>query len=171
MHKTSPLDLVGWFTLGTAAAGPQPHQLPIHERLQAAYNETAVLLLFDPSAVLDGSATGGRLPINIYESFWEPTGAAASEMQIEGATQQGQRQLRFRELAYAVETGEAEMIAVDFVAKGGGNAAAVEGVSVAGAAKGKSKEEGEVRTNGMELDDEAEVLSPEDDEREFSFLS
>ena len=37
-----------------------------------------------------------------------------------------QHSLRFQELPYTIETGEAEMISIDFVAKGGANAAAIE---------------------------------------------
>lgn len=37
-----------------------------------------------------------------------------------------QHSLRFQELPYTIETGEAEMISVDFVARGGANASAIE---------------------------------------------
>lgn len=99
------------------------------------------------------------------------------------------RELKFRELAYSVETGEAEMIGVDFVAKGGGNATAIETgraatapaaqpamtmqtpikgeSSTKGKGKVKSKDkdkatEGTEETNG-EIDDR-DVLTAEEEE-------
>lgn len=48
-------------------------------------------------------------------------------MDIDGAAQA--KSTKFRELVYSIETGEAEMISVDFVARGGGNATAVEASS------------------------------------------
>ena len=40
VYKSPQLDFVAWFAIGTSA-GPQPHHLRIHERLQEAYNEAA----------------------------------------------------------------------------------------------------------------------------------
>ena len=64
---------------------------------------------------------GGRLPLGIYESVIEGGDAQTPAQQSEGGGV-----LKFVPAAYTVETGEAEMIGVDFIAKGGwGNAAAV----------------------------------------------
>ena len=76
-------------------------------------------------------------------------------------------ELRFRELPYSIETGEAEMISVDFVARGGGNATAVEGTEKKhelqnGDAKGKRVVEKEVESAKRE-----DGLSPEDEERGY----
>lgn len=91
-------------------------------------------------------------------------------MDIDGAVQN--KTLKFRELVYTVETGEAEMIAVDFVARGGGNATAVEGSSSA-ATKGKLAKAPEDKEGGSkgkqrevqeEAIDVAAVLTAEDEE-------
>lgn len=64
---------------------------------------------------------GGKLPLGIYESAIEGGDAQAPAQQGEGGGV-----LKFVPAEYRVETGEAEMIGVDFIAKGGwGNAAAV----------------------------------------------
>lgn len=168
MHQSPPLDLAGWFTL---ASEPKPFHLPIHERLQSVYNESALLLLFHPASVADQATSAGKLPLTLYETVWEGSLNADKGMDIDG---QG-KQLRFRELAYTVETGEAEMISVDFVARGGGNATAIDNAKEqekaakeeAAKAKGKGKaKEGE--TNGPTAD--ASILSPEDEERKLTTL-
>ncbi|OJD36060.1 cop9 signalosome subunit 6 [Diplodia corticola] len=172
VFKSPPLDLVGWFTLG-APTGPAPHHLAIHEYIQNVHNESALLLLFHPESVLEGNATGGKLPLTIYESLWEGGvgNDKATSMEIDsGATSQAKQQ-KFRELTYSVETGEAEMIAVDFVAKGGGNATDVDQTrkgSVApgnGAGKGKNKGKAKADVESAELDDDDHVpLTAEDEE-------
>jgi COP9 signalosome complex subunit 6 len=97
------------------------------------------------------------LPISLFESVEE--------------IESDQVQLRFRELQFEVETGDAEMIGVDFVAKGGGNATAVRKVETnspvasgskdkKGKGKGKAKEE-DGQTNGASSTHD---LSAEDDE-------
>lgn len=99
-------------------------------------------------------------------------------MDIDGAVQA--KSTKFRELVYSIETGEAEMIAVDFVARGGGNATAVEGTAeVAAAAKiespkteedtgtrntrSKQKEKGKEKEKDAAVD-ESQILTAEDDE-------
>ena len=82
-----------------------------------------MLLLFHPQTILDGALTGGKLPISIYESYYEPGSENADKgLQVDGWAMGRQLQMRFRQLPFEVETGEAEMIAVDFVAKGSGSA-------------------------------------------------
>jgi COP9 signalosome complex subunit 6 len=102
-------------------------------------------------------------------------------MDIDGAVQA--KSTKFRELVYSIETGEAEMISVDFVARGGGNATAVEGTAdVAGAksessktdegtgkrnTRGKQKEKQKEKEKEKETDapiDESVILTPDDDE-------
>lgn len=126
VHKVPALDLVGWFTI-LPTSGPQPIHLPIHRQILETYNESATLLGFHPSAVLTGSA-GGKLPLTIYESNFESE-ESLNESGEDKEMQDGEPHLglKFRELPYTVETGEAEMISVDFVARGGGNATAVAG--------------------------------------------
>ncbi|OAX84639.1 hypothetical protein ACJ72_01003 [Emergomyces africanus] len=127
VHKEPPLDLVGWFTL-TPPTGPTAAQLPIHQHILQKYNEAAVLLAFDPSGLENNTShTTGKLPLAIYESTYEEDNHVTDgdkSMQVDG--QQPSLTLRFRELPYCIETGEAEMISVDFVARGGGNATAIQ---------------------------------------------
>ncbi|KAF2834396.1 hypothetical protein M501DRAFT_922243, partial [Patellaria atrata CBS 101060] len=156
------LDLVGWFTLGPSS-GPQPHHLPIHANLQEVYNESIILMLFHPTTVLQGNMSGGKMPLTLYESSWETGGA----MEVEGEAPA--RQLKFKELVFSIETGEAEMIAVDFVARGGGNATAVTKTETPaesqevdkGKGKAKAVEEGTQVNGASEIGD---GLSPEDEE-------
>jgi len=78
--------------------------------------------------------------------------------------------LRFKELPYSIETGEAEMISVDFVARGGANASVTNGTSTQPpqkSTKGKSKESNAVHTpqsNGTSHETDTDILSPEDEE-------
>lgn len=175
VHKAPALELVGWFTVAPTS-GPQPHHLPIHQQVLHTYNESAVLLTFHPSVAADGATAGGRLPLTIYESVYEgesPAGQAGRDedkaMQMEG--QDAPLNLKFRELPYSVETGEAEMISVDFVARGGGNATAVDGTtkqvskdqaSQTPVGEGKNSDETDKKeVNGVD----SSLLSPEDEER------
>lgn len=182
VHKVPPLELVGWFTTAPRT-GPEAPHVPIHQQILRDYNETAVLLAFHPLAISEGATVGGKLPLTIYESVYESvkaegqnTGQDHGAMEIEGqdVLQDSQLEIRFRELPYSVETGEAEMIGVDFVARGGGNATAGDADTKSGKVrvtqdppslvgadwKAGKKREGEVV-------DEAGALSPEDEERGY----
>lgn len=109
VHKAPALDLVAMF-MSSSADGPQPAHLPILNHAQSLVgNDNIMLLLFQLDMV--DKMEGGKLPIGLYEPYQEPLGEAS--------------EMRFRELSFEVETGDAEMIGVDFVAKGGGNATAV----------------------------------------------
>ena len=161
------------------ASGPLPAQLPIHRQILHTYNESAVLLTFHPSFAAEGSTTGGKLPLTIYESVYEAetTGNAAKssedrDKQMDVEIEAGQMTLRFRELPYTIDTGEAEMISVDFVARGGGNATAVDGTVKPGAKSagasdpgGKGKLRDASSQNGaVQATDDSTPLSPEDEE-------
>jgi len=175
VHKQPQLDLVGWFTLGPAS-GPGPHVLPIHSRIIELYNESPILLLFHPESTYTEATAAGKLPLTLYESLSEnaPNDPNDKAMDIDGAAQT--KTIKFRELVYSVETGEAEMISVDFVARGGGNATAVEGFAEASApatetskasdsagkkGKGKQKEKDSEKDTPI---DEATVLDADDEE-------
>lgn len=125
MHSSPQLDLVGWYTL-LPKTGPTPNIFPIHNWILSNHNESSLLLAFHPEESVKHHA-GSRLPITIYESNYE-----AEEPKNEQGEDKEMRdgepplKMRFRELPYTVETGEAEMISMDFVAKGAGNATAVE---------------------------------------------
>lgn len=176
VHKQPPLDIVGWFTLGSAS-GPQPHVLPIHAQISEIFIESPVLFLFHPEDADSEATAAGKLPLTLYESVHESTSSDSNDkaMDIDGAARD--KALKFRELAYTIETGEAEMISVDFVARGGGNATAVEASSAAATEAGESKNEddkgkslkGKEKGKGKEKQkeeviDESAILTAEDDE-------
>ena len=119
--------------------------------------------------------TGSKLPISLYESFWEPGSESADKsLQADGWGMGRQLQMRFRELSYEVETGEAEMIAVDFVAKGGGSATAVPSTAPASNSTAESSsngsnigsKKGKARASDPQpaVNAKESPLSPEDEE-------
>lgn len=125
VYKAPQLDLVGWYTL-LPKSGPDASILPIHNYILHEHNESSLLLAFHPEETVDHSV-GSRLPLTIYESNYE-----ADEPKVDQGEDKEMRdgepqlKLKFRELPYAVETGEAEMISMDFVARGAGNATAIQ---------------------------------------------
>jgi COP9 signalosome complex subunit 6 len=182
VHKDPQLDLVGWFTLGPAS-GPEPHILPIHSRISELYTESPLLVLFHPENAFSEATAAGKLPLTLYESLSVNTSSEPNDkaMDIDGVVQA--KSIKFRELVYSIETGEAEMISVDFVARGGGNATAVEGSADAaepkteaskvdeGAGKrntrGKQKEKEKEKEKDAPID-ESVILSADDDESIFN---
>lgn len=178
VHKQPQLDIVGWFTLGSTT-GPEPHILPIHSRISELYTESPLLLLFHPESAFSEATAAGKLPLTLYESISVNTTTDPNDkaMDIDGAVQA--KSTKFRELVYSIETGEAEMISVDFVARGGGNATAVEGSANTSASKaesakidealgkrstrGKQKEKEKEKEKDAQLD-ESTVITAEDDE-------
>ena len=189
VHKAPALELVGWYTT-TAETGPEAMHMPMHQQI-LNINETAILLAFHPPQTNTpaGQIVGGKLPLKIYESVYESAGdAGAMEVDsAEGVTKNTGLDLRFRELPYSVETGEAEMIGVDFVARGGGNATAINGAAGTSAsstnatanssksAKGKGKaptvSASDNSKNSKDSKTQDEALSPEDEERTTSPIS
>lgn len=181
VHKAPALELMGWFTTAPVT-GPEPQHIPIHRQIMDRYNETAVLLAFHPSEVLKGASIGGKLPLTIYETIYESGQSLLKGQEQEDDGDQrmdldGQEvplDLRFQEVPYLVETGEAEMISVDFVARGGGNATSIDS-SAKKASNGQASQEavGEVSTQEAGSYKEAKALndsstlSLEDEERAF----
>jgi COP9 signalosome complex subunit 6 len=173
VHKQPPLDLVGWFTLGPRS-GPAPHILPIHSHISEVYTEAPLLVLFHPEEAFTEATAAGKLPLTLYEPISEHVASDPNDkaMDIDGAVQA--KSTKFKELVYTIETGEAEMISVDFVARGGGNATAVEGPAVAPKADtrvdegiGKKATRGKQKEKEKEKDshiDESLVMTAEDDE-------
>lgn len=129
VHKAPQLDLVGWYAL-VPKTGPTPLHLPIHRQI-LTQNESAVLLGFHIDDVLRPQA-GDPLPLTIYESNLEAADNADTqegedqEMKDPSDAQTGMA-LKFRELPYTTETGEAEMIALQFIREGGARAHAADG--------------------------------------------
>ncbi|KAK3953452.1 hypothetical protein QBC32DRAFT_369451 [Pseudoneurospora amorphoporcata] len=124
VHKDRALDFVGWYTL-VPQSGPTDAHLPIHNYFYQQ-NESVVLLGFHIQEILNPVA-GDPLPLTIYESNLELVdGADASATEAEGEDKEMKdvaaepsRSIKFRELPYTTETGEAEMIALEFVREGG----------------------------------------------------
>jgi len=114
--------------------------------------------MFHPEA----PSSSGKLPLTLFEGVRTTT--EAGSMDVDGADSP----YKFRELAYSVETGEAEMISVDFVARGGGNATAItqskppQKDSKDDKTKGKGKAQGgDAQVNGVQS---ASYLTAEDEE-------
>lgn len=109
--------------------GPTPLHLPIHQQI-LAQNESAILLGFHIDDVLR-SSPGDPLPLTIYESNLEVTDDTNTNDEPEGEDKEMKDSsevvtkmvLKFRELPYTTETGEAEMIAMQFIREGGAHAA------------------------------------------------
>ncbi|MCJ1401993.1 hypothetical protein MMC11_005212 [Xylographa trunciseda] len=173
VHKDPALDLVGWWTT-CPERGPGPEMLALQRVIMDKYNEAALLLAFHTSSVAGGGNVAGKLPLTIYESAFESgSGDQGKDMQVDG---EERLDLKFRELSYEVVTGEAEMISVDFVARGGGNATAVDGtVKKSGKAQASQTPLGEKsdvngKGKGKAVEKEAALaaetsgLTPEDEE-------
>jgi COP9 signalosome complex subunit 6 len=111
---------MGWFT-NAPPSGPSPAFLPIHRQILKV-NDSAVLLTFHPSLIAEQSSSGAKLPLTIYETVSEDDGVDLGDAD-EMADADEPSKIKFREVPYSIETGEAEMISVDFVARGGGSAA------------------------------------------------
>lgn len=180
VHKQPQLDLVGWFTLGPRS-GPQSHILSLQSRISEVYTEAPLLLLFHPEDAFSEATAAGKLPLTVYEPISETIASDPNDkaMDIDGAVQA--RSTKFRELVYSIETSEAEMISVDFVARGGGNATAVEAAAQGaetskaddnvgkGRTRGKQKEK-EKEKEAEALLDESMIMTAEDDESEFAWI-
>ena len=97
--------------------------MAFQKQITSHYNETGILLAIHPEAFEPTDGVNQKLPVTIYESVseTEPTKDDTS-MQVDG---EEPSDLKFRSLPFTVETDEAEMIAIDYVAKGAGSAAAV----------------------------------------------
>ncbi|KOS17879.1 COP9 signalosome complex subunit 6 [Escovopsis weberi] len=146
VHQDRHLDIVGWYTV-FPAKGPTGSLLPVHKQIRNI-NDSAVLLGFHPEQVVSHNV-GGKLPLTIYESYFEMDDAkvhadTAEDRKMDddsGAgtgrdhtdadtdaddTDDGEAlfRIRFREVPYSVETDETEMISMNYVAEGGGSAAA-----------------------------------------------
>ncbi|KAF5384686.1 hypothetical protein D9757_006223 [Collybiopsis confluens] len=104
------LEFIGWYTV---APIPTSRHIELHSQF-TGYCSTPLLLLLRPNASLVGSADGTsqNLPFKAYEQTIEIRDRSSRSV--------------FVEAAYTVETGEAERIAVDWTAKGGGSGTSLE---------------------------------------------
>lgn len=123
------LDLIGWYTIG-----PEPTPADIHIQHEVSFPfrfgllsltqrdrqfttiiETPIFLQLSPhESETSSSRTNGEIPVRIFESAL----GANDDLNIgdENGKSSG---IKFVELKYTVETGEAERIAVDGAAKAG----------------------------------------------------
>ncbi|EGX92815.1 COP9 signalosome subunit 6 (CsnF), putative [Cordyceps militaris CM01] len=162
VHKDRQLDFVGWYTL-LPAEGPTPTILPIHNQILQGWNESAVLLGFHPREVLNHSF-GGKLPLTIYESNYEADESKSDHDGEDKKMDDGEPplRLRFREVPYSVETDETEMISMNYIASGGGNAAAVASKDAQPSRSVESNGKGKRRL--VESEPEGSVDIPQDEE-------
>ncbi|KAL3465856.1 hypothetical protein BJX64DRAFT_252039 [Aspergillus heterothallicus] len=157
VHKVPALDLVGWWSTAPPS-GPTTAHLPIHRQILQNHNESAIFLAFHPTQAQKVSSGKSKLPVSIYESVYEGESVAdgGKAMQVDGEEQS--LNIRFRELPYTVETGEAEMIGIDTVARTARNAATVDHSAIATSASMDPATQQENQTPNLDL------LSPEDEE-------
>ncbi|KAL2852959.1 hypothetical protein BJY01DRAFT_207579 [Aspergillus pseudoustus] len=157
VHKIPALDLVGWWSTAPPS-GPTTAHLPIHRQILQNHNESAIFLAFHPTQAQNDSSGRSKLPVSIYESVYEGESVAdgGKAMQVDGEEQS--LNIRFRELPYTVETGEAEMIGIDTVARTARNAAVIDHSAAATSTSTDPTKQHESQAPT------ADLLSPEDEE-------
>ncbi|RAH77344.1 hypothetical protein BO86DRAFT_413175 [Aspergillus japonicus CBS 114.51] len=170
VHKAPALDLVGWWST-SPPTGPNASHLPIHRLILEKHNESAVFLAFHPGEVAGASSKGGKLPLTIYESVYEGgENANTNTMQVDSEEHPPPTlSIKFRELPYSVETGEAEMIGIDTVARTARNAAIYPSTtsrdpSQTSKAKQSSKEPQQQQQQQQQTTEPSDLLSPEEEE-------
>jgi COP9 signalosome complex subunit 6 len=104
------LEFIGWYTV---APTPTSRHIALQDQF-TGYCSTPLLLLLQPSSSVSSSSdiTGQTLPFKAYEPSVEIRDKKTRSV--------------FIEAPYKVETGEAERIAVDWTAKGGGGSTSLE---------------------------------------------
>ncbi|KAJ6501663.1 COP9 signalosome subunit 6 [Mycena vitilis] len=104
------LEFIGWYTV---AASPTPRHIALHEQF-TGYCSTPLLLILQPSIALVASSdvNAQNLPLKAFEPTIELRDRKSRSVYIE--------------VPYNVETGEAERIAVDWTARGGGSGTSLE---------------------------------------------
>ncbi|KIJ68635.1 hypothetical protein HYDPIDRAFT_82481 [Hydnomerulius pinastri MD-312] len=104
------LEFIGWYTV---APTPASQHIALQEQF-TGYCSTPLLLLLQPSSNVPATSdiTGQTLPFKAYEPSVEIRDKKTRSV--------------FIEAPYKVETGEAERIAVDWTAKGGGGSTSLE---------------------------------------------
>ncbi|KIM48341.1 hypothetical protein M413DRAFT_440067 [Hebeloma cylindrosporum] len=104
------LEFIGWYTV---APRPTSRHITLHEQF-TGYCSTPLLLILQPSLALISSSdvNAQTLPFKAYEPTIELRDRKSRSVYIE--------------VPYNVETGEAERIAVDWTARGGGSGTSLE---------------------------------------------
>ncbi|ETI23143.1 hypothetical protein G647_04940 [Cladophialophora carrionii CBS 160.54] len=127
VHKAPALEFVGWFAL-CPSDGPLPEFVSLQKQAITFYSDNAILLALHPEAIAVGAPTGGKLPITVYESVIDAEPKDEGSMQVDGHETSV---IKFRPLPYSIDTDETEMIAIDYIAKGAGSAAAIDDTPIA----------------------------------------
>ncbi|KAJ5795046.1 hypothetical protein N7457_001645 [Penicillium paradoxum] len=158
VHKDPALDLVGWWSTAPST-GPNEAHLPLHQQILRDYNESAVFLAFHPSEFQDSGSHGAKLPLTVYESVQEGETSTdgSKDMQVDGE-EDSVPNIRFRELPYAMETGEAEMIGIDTIVLSSGTASLNATQESAKRAQQKQQTEATKQSSQVILSQEEEEL-------------
>ncbi|TQS34999.1 hypothetical protein Golomagni_04595 [Golovinomyces magnicellulatus] len=161
VHKEPQLDIIGWYTT-MPSIGPQAIHLPIHRQILELYSDSALLLGFHSDAIVR-DLPSGKLPLTIYESYFETDdNPSTGGEQNEKKNGESQLPLRFKEVSFTIETGEAEMISIDFVARGGGNATATNSPEINFKPNSKGKGSEQDNSTGTTSDFKAEKFGEEE---------
>jgi len=105
--------------------GPSPAIVALQRQAITFLNDSSIILALHPEAIAQTSTSNNRLPISIYEGVDEIEHQKdEASMQVDGE-ESAWSEIKFRSIPYTIETDETEMIAIDYVAKGAGSAAAV----------------------------------------------
>ncbi|RKF53522.1 COP9 signalosome complex subunit 6 [Golovinomyces cichoracearum] len=161
VHKEPQLEIIGWYTI-MPSTGPQEIHLPIQRQILELYSDSALLLGFHSDAIVK-DLPSGKLPLTIYESYFETDdNPSAGGEENEKEKDESQLPLRFKEVSFTIETGEAEMISIDFVARGGGNATATDSPEINFETNSKGKGSEQDNLNGTTSDSKAEKLGEEE---------
>ncbi|KAK0245931.1 related to COP9 signalosome complex subunit 6 [Armillaria ostoyae] len=103
------LEFIGWYTV---APGPSSRHIALHSQFTGYCSTPLLLLLQSSSNISTGSDGNQTLPFKAYEPTIEIRDRLSRPV--------------FVEASYNVETGEAERIAVDWTARGGGSGTSLE---------------------------------------------
>lgn len=151
VHKAPALEAVGWFALAPES-GPLLEHLLLQQQCEKLFNDNAIFLAIHPSNIITTETANRKLPLTIYETVTENEDTS---MQVDG---QEHTNVKFRQLPYTIETDETEMIAIDYVAKGAGSAAAVNGGPVASTTS-EPKQDVKGKGKAVETGSDAQVSS------------
>ncbi|KAF5337116.1 hypothetical protein D9611_003225 [Ephemerocybe angulata] len=103
------LEFIGWYTV---APKPTSRHIALHEQFTGYCSTPLLLVLQPPYAAVGADINGQSLPFKAYEPTVEIKDRASRSV--------------FVEAPYNIETGEAERIAVDWTARGGGSGTSLE---------------------------------------------
>lgn len=141
------LEVVGWFTL-CPETGPLPEHAALHNQLASLYAENAIMLAIHSTEFSGIDGTKGKVPVSVYESTTEGEAPAAENaMQVDGKEAAS---AQFRAVPFVIETDETEMIAINYVAKGAGSAAAVAQTSQSNARKAEETAQADTKTRSTD---------------------